>query len=196
MSRLYDHFGLTGTNFSSGATPSIVSPHLHITYFTESWYQADAAFLMEQNVFVGGSPEPAASPAPAWLNDIPPERDLALITLGSTFTGDLGFFSWSAHAAYAVRLVPIVVIGTNPIEKEKKAELIRALPPTTRLLNWVNFAHVLPRCKLVVQHGGMGTTHAVLITWYSANGCTARRRPTRSGTPGCGGKSRVEPIST
>ena len=26
----------------------------------------------------------------------------------------------------------------------------------------MNLAHVLPRCDLVVQHGGMGTTHAVL----------------------------------
>ncbi len=162
MNRLYAHFGLQGVNFSHGAAPSIISPHLHISYFTESWYQAESAMLLAQNVFVGGQPPRTAEPVPDWLTAIPEERALALITLGSTFTGDLGFFSWAAHAAHRVGLVPIVVIGRNPITPEDKAELVRALPKTTRLLNWVNLAHVLPRCKLVVQHGGVGTTHAVL----------------------------------
>jgi voltage-gated potassium channel Kch len=162
LGRLYDHFGLTGRNFSKGSTPSVVSPHLHITYFTERWYGADAPFLLGQNVHVGGVAPQTEQPIPDWLQKIPSHRPLALITLGSTFTGDLGFFSWSAHAARAVGLVPVVVIGTNPIDPQDKAELIDNLPPGTRLLNWVNFAHVLPRCKLAIQHGGMGTTHAIL----------------------------------
>ncbi|MEO0565006.1 MAG: nucleotide disphospho-sugar-binding domain-containing protein, partial [Chloroflexota bacterium] len=59
-------------------------------------------------------------------------------------------------------LVPIVVIGNNPMPKEDKAELIDHLPKGSRLLNWVNFAAVLPRCKIAFHHGGMGTTHAIL----------------------------------
>ncbi len=163
MNNLYDHFGLTGVNFSKGATPSVISPHLHISYFTEDWYQAESAALLEQNVFVGGQVPPMPEPLPNWLTAIPEGRPVALITLGSTFTGDLGFFSWAAHAAYRVGLTPIVVIGTNPIEPDAKQELIQALPKSTRLLNWVNFAQVLPRCKLAIQHGGMGTTHAILL---------------------------------
>lgn len=162
MTNLYQHFGLQGVNFSQGATPSIISPHLHITYFPERWYQAEAAFLLDQNAFVGGRPAKTTQPAPAWLDAIPPEQPAALITLGSTFTGDLGFFGWAAHAVNRVGLVPIVVIGTNPIAPEDKAELKRALPKNTRLLNWVNLAQVLPRCQLVIHHGGVGTTHAVL----------------------------------
>ena len=162
MQALYDHFGLSGVNFSQGATPSIVSPHMHISYFTRGWYRSESASLLPQNVFVGGTPPRSTTPPPAWLQSIPPERPLALVTLGSTFTGDLGFFSWAAHAVHRVGCVPIVVIGTNPIAPEDKAELKRALPKTTRLLNWVNLAHLLPRCQLVVQHGGMGTTHAIL----------------------------------
>ncbi|MEO1438789.1 MAG: glycosyltransferase [Chloroflexota bacterium] len=162
ISSLYAHFGLQGVNFSHGATPSIISPHLHISYFTPGWYLADTAAMLEQNAFVGGKPATTRQPEPDWLQAIPAEKPLALITLGSTFTGDLGFFSWAAHAAHRVGLIPIVVIGTNPIDPADKQELIAALPKTTRLLNWVNLAHVLPRCKLVIQHGGMGTTHAVL----------------------------------
>jgi MGT family glycosyltransferase len=162
MNALYDDFGLEGVNFSHGATPSIVSPHLHISYFSESWYMAELGSLLEQNEFVGGSPTSTRQPIPDWLRAVPDEQPLALVTLGSTFTGDLGFFSWAAHAVHRVGLVPVVVIGTNPVDPDEKQQLIRALPKSTRLLNWVNLAHVLPRCKLVIQHGGMGTTHAVL----------------------------------
>jgi MGT family glycosyltransferase len=97
------------------------------------------------------------------LMDIPADAPLALITLGSVFTGDLGFFAWAAQAVARIRYIPIVVIGWNPITPEAKAELKAALPPVTRLLNWVNFDHVLPRTRLIVHHGGMGTTHAALI---------------------------------
>ena len=34
--------------------------------------------------------------------------------------------------------------------------------PGTRLLNWAPFEHVLPRCELMIHHGGMGTTHAAI----------------------------------
>jgi UDP:flavonoid glycosyltransferase YjiC (YdhE family) len=86
-----------------------------------------------------------------------------LITLGSTFTGDLGFFSWAAQAVARLRMVPIVVLGRNPIEPEKKAELKAALPPGTRLLTWLDYDHVFPRLKVIVHHGGMGTTHRAVI---------------------------------
>src|SRR5690606_22095205 len=91
------------------------------------------------------------------------EKPLALVTLGSIFTGDLGFFSWAAHAAARAGFVPVVVIGWNPITPEAKAELKAALPKSTRLLNWVSFEHVLPRTRLIIHHGGMGTTHAAAV---------------------------------
>lgn len=163
LRRLQAHFGLDGVNFSKGPTPSIVSPHQHISYFTESWYQAESTTLLPQNAFVGGQPTPPQDEPPQWLTDIPSNQPLALITLGSVFTGDLGFFGWAAHAVARLGLLPIVVIGWNPIEPAAKAELIKALPGHTRLLNWVDFNHVLPRTRLMIQHGGMGTTHAAVV---------------------------------
>jgi MGT family glycosyltransferase len=163
IARLCKHFGLEGTNFAKGPTPSILSPHLHVSYFSEKWYVADANNLLPQTLFVGGKPTPAKDEPPQWLMDIPADAPLALITLGSVFTGDLGFFAWAAQAVARIRYIPIVVIGWNPITPEAKAELKAALPPVTRLLNWVNFDHVLPRTRLIVHHGGMGTTHAALI---------------------------------
>jgi UDP:flavonoid glycosyltransferase YjiC (YdhE family) len=163
LARLCQRFGLQGTNFSSGPTPSIISPHLHISYFNDTWYQADSGNILPQTLFVGGLPTPPVGIPPAWLTDIPAEAPIALITLGSVFTGDLGFFAWAAQAAARLRYVPVVVVGRNPIAPEKKAELKAALPPNSRLLNWVPFEHVLPSTRLMIHHGGMGTTHAAVI---------------------------------
>ncbi len=163
LERLYDRFGLIGANFAKGPTPSILSSHLHLNYFSPDWFKADEHNLLEQNLFVGGVPDVPTDAPPAWLTQIPDSAPLALITLGTTFTGDLGFFAWSAQAAYRAGLVPIVVIGWNPVTPEEKAKLKAALPPSTRLLNWVSFQHVLPRTRVMVHHGGMGTTHAALI---------------------------------
>lgn len=163
IQRLCERFGLEGVYFSKGAAPSIISPHLHISYFTPAWYGSEQAFLLPQNEFVGGAPETPAEPPPAWLDDIPTEQPLALITLGTTFTGDLGFYSWAAQAAARHGLLPIVAIGFNPITPEQKATLKRALPKGTRLLTFAPFAHVLPRCKLMMHHGGMGSTHYAIV---------------------------------
>ncbi|NWG16020.1 MAG: glycosyltransferase family 1 protein [Chloroflexi bacterium] len=163
IARLCARFGLGGANFAKGPTPSILSSHRHISYFSLLWYQAEADSLLPQTLFVGGSPTPPVDPPPSWLADIPPETPLALVTLGSVFTGDLGFFSWAAQAAARAGYLPVVVIGWNPVAPERKAELKAALPPGTRLLNWVPFDHVLPRVRLMFHHGGMGTTHAAII---------------------------------
>jgi MGT family glycosyltransferase len=134
-----------------------------VSYFNEFWYQADEGNLLPQNLFVGGNPSPPQDAPPTWLQAIPDDAPLALVTLGSVFTGDLGFFSWAAQAVAREGYVPIVVIGRNPITAEDKAKLKAALPRSTRLLNWVDFNHVLPRTRLIVHHGGMGTTHAAII---------------------------------
>jgi MGT family glycosyltransferase len=163
IARLCERFGLEGVNFAQGPTPSILSPHLHISYFSQSWYQADQESLLPQTLFVGGEPTPPRDTPPQWLLDISGDTPLALVTLGSVFTGDLGFFSWAAQAVARLHYVPVVVIGRNPSAPEEKRKLKSALPPLTRLLNWVDFDQVLPRTKLIIHHGGMGTTHAAII---------------------------------
>jgi UDP:flavonoid glycosyltransferase YjiC (YdhE family) len=159
LERLCARFGLQGANFSKGPAPSILSPHLHVSYFNETWYQADSGGLLPQTLFVGGAPETPTDAPPDWLTAIPADVPLGLVTLGTTFTGDLGFFSWAAQAMARAGLLPIVALGLNPVAPEEKAKLIAALPKGTRLLTFVPFAHVLPRLRLIAHHGGMGTTH-------------------------------------
>ena len=163
LERLKTRFGLRGVNFAAGPTPSILSQHLHVSYFCARWYESEQASLLPQTLFVGGKPAESNDTPPDWLRALPPSAPLALITLGTTFTGDLGFFSWAAQAAARANFVPLVVIGWNPIAPEEKSRLIAALPRTTRLLNFVPFDLVLPRVSLMIHHGGMGTTHAALI---------------------------------
>lgn len=154
-------FGIKGINFTQGPTPAVQSPYLHISYFNDYWHQGEPDFL-PQTHFVGGSVSTPQTTPPQWLTNLP-DQPAILITLGSVFTGDLGFFAWSAQAAHRLGYIPIVVIGNNPISPEDKAQLKNALPPTTRLLNWVDFDHVMPRLTSIVHHGGMGTTHAALV---------------------------------
>lgn len=163
ISRLLETFGLHGENFAGGATPSVLSPHLHISYFSANWYLADAANLLDHTLFVGGMPTPPQGDPPGWLADIPPEMPLAFVTLGTTFTGDYGFYAWAAQAAARAGLLPIVAVGWNPIPPEEKQKLVAALPKGARLVNFAPLDHVLPRCRLMIHHGGMGTTHAAVV---------------------------------
>ncbi|MCL4253321.1 MAG: glycosyltransferase [Anaerolineae bacterium] len=163
LAQLLDTFGLQGDNFSKGATVSVLSPHVHISYFTPRWYMAEMGTLLPQNVFVGGVPPIPTDAPPAWLTDIPDDVPLGLITLGTTFTGDLGFYSWAAQAVAREGLLPVVAIGFNPIAPEDKTMLIKALPKGSRLVNFVPFEHVLPRCNIMIHHGGMGTTHYAVV---------------------------------
>lgn len=158
--RMAARFGVAGRNFSQDATPAVQSPELHISFFSRYWHQADTGFL-PQTEFVGGVASQPGGRQPDWLrmlNGAP----LGLVTLGTVFTGDLGFFCWAAQAMAQAGLIPLVVLG-RPLSPSQKAELISALPAGSRLLSWVDYDHVFPRLKLITHHGGMGTTHAAVV---------------------------------
>ncbi|MBN1565151.1 MAG: hypothetical protein JXA10_15005, partial [Anaerolineae bacterium] len=143
IERLGARFGITGVNFSTGPAPSVQSPLLHISYFSRFWHQADE--VLPQTAFVGGIATPPQGDPPAWLSAIPADQPLGLVTLGSTFTGDLNFFAAGAQAVADAGMMPLVVIGYQPIAPEPKERLKASLPNGTRLLNWVDYAHVFPR---------------------------------------------------
>lgn len=163
IQRLCDEFGVVGQNFSKGAAPSILSEALHIAYFTPEWYLSDMPSILPQTQFAGGQASVPTAPPPPWLLDIPHDKPLGLVTLGTIFTGDLGFYSWAAQALAREGLIPVVTVGWHPIALDKKAELKRALPPGTRLLTWAPYDHVLPRSKIIIHHGGMGTAHSAVV---------------------------------
>ena len=161
IARLCAQFGVQGVNFSDGPAPSVQSPVLHISYFSPTWHQGEA--ILPQTEFVGGRVTPPRDDPPPWLADIPADQSLGMVTLGSTFTSDLNFFALGAQAIAAAGMIPIVVLGPGPIAPDAKERLKTALPSGTRLLTWVDYDHVLPRLRVIVHHGGMGTTHAAIV---------------------------------
>ncbi len=161
IERLCARFNLLGVNFSRGPAPSIQSPRLHISYFNAYWHQGET--ILPQTVFVGGSVTLPPDPPPDWLAQIPDDQPLGMVTLGSTFTGDITFFSQGAQAIAAAGMIPAVVLGPIPLAPDQKARLKDHLPGGTRLLTWVDYRHVFPRLKVIIHHGGMGTTHAAVV---------------------------------
>ena len=116
IQRLCDRFGIEGRNFSKGAAPSIISELLHVAYFTPEWYQSELSTILPQTQFVGGraeAPNGFAAAVAAWI--FRRTKPLGLVTLGTSFTGDLGFYSWAAQAVASAGMIPMVTIGWNPI---------------------------------------------------------------------------------
>jgi UDP:flavonoid glycosyltransferase YjiC (YdhE family) len=161
IARLAARFGLRGEYFSGEPAPSIQSPRLHLSYFNAYWHQGET--VLPQTQFVGGQITPPQGDPPGWLADIPADQPLGMVTLGTAFTGDLDFFARGALALAEADLIPLVVIGPNPLAPEDKDRLKAQLPGGTRLLPWVDFDHVFPRLKVLIHHGGMGTTHAAIV---------------------------------
>lgn len=154
LQALLDQFGLRGENWTSEGPTAQLSPHLHLTYWSPSWYRGLA--LLPQTQHVGGSAPPMA-PAPAW----PTEDPWVLITLGTSFGKDANFFLNAAYAAVQIGCLPILALGGQWHQAEVTA-LRGRLPRQAIVVAAVEFAAVLPRLAAAIHHGGAGTTHALV----------------------------------
>jgi MGT family glycosyltransferase len=151
-------FGLQGRYWTPTGPPSILSPDLHITYWSPSWYGQQP--LAAQTRHVGGSP--ALKTAADRGLPPPDQMPWVLITLGTSFNNDPNFFLAAAHAAARLGCLPIVVLGRHA--KPEDETWLRRLPPGTPVRCLIAFDAVLPYLAAAIQHGGAGTTHA-LVTW-------------------------------
>jgi UDP:flavonoid glycosyltransferase YjiC (YdhE family) len=161
IERLSARFGVDGVNFSDGPAPAVQSPQLHISYFNAYWHQGES--VLPQTEFVGGVVSPPDGDPPGWLAEIPADQRIGMVTLGSVFNDDFGFFIQAARAIADAAMVPLAVIGFPRMSPPQREQLKASLPGGTRLLNWVDFDHVFPRLSVIVHHGGMGTTHAAIV---------------------------------
>lgn len=147
-----------GINFTTAGPPGLLSPHLHISYWSPSWFAGAA--LLPQTLHVGGSappPEPADPTLPS-----PDDRPWVLITLGTTFGNDLDFFVMATHAVAQLGATPIVALG-GQLPDAQRTELLTRLPATAVLRERVRFASVLPYTAGAIHHGGAGVTHALAV---------------------------------
>jgi UDP:flavonoid glycosyltransferase YjiC (YdhE family) len=144
------------------------SPYRHIVYFSPRWYGTGSP-LLAQTVCVGGkveaythrgATEVATTNAPEAA--LPADRPLLLVTLGSLFTDDIAFFVNVTHAVAELGGHSVVASGRSGLAPGLLERLRQRQLPHVTLLDWVDYAWLLPRVALVVHHGGMGTTHAAI----------------------------------
>jgi MGT family glycosyltransferase len=156
---LLTHFDAAGINWQLDGPPALLSPHLHVTYWSPRWFSGLP--LLPQNQTVGGNapdPQPWNSP---WLNQLPMDQPWIFITLGTSFSHDANFFIAATHAAVAVGGLPILAIG-DQLTPSKMEELQTQLPKGTIVTARVEFGEVLPYAAAAIHHGGAGTTHALV----------------------------------
>ena len=159
LSVLTEMFGLDGVNWTQEGPSALLSPHLHLTYWSPRWFSGLP--LLPQNRLVGGVAPPAQPWKTPWLSQLPMDQPWVFITLGTAFTNDPNFFSAAAHAAAQVGCLPILAIGQDV--NSVWGQTMRArLPKPSVVVGRVNFAEVLPYAAAAIHHGGAGTTHALV----------------------------------
>lgn len=156
---LLSHFGVEGANWEMTGPPALLSPYLHLTYWSPRWFSGLP--LLAQNAAVGGlAPEPQPWNSP-WLNQLPMDQPWIFITLGTSFSQDMNFFVAAAHAARQVGGLPVLAIG-DQLTASMVQELQTKLPTGTIVTARVEFGEVLPYAAAAIHHGGAGTTHALV----------------------------------
>ncbi len=148
--------GLQGQYWTAAGPPSILSPQLHVTYWSDTWYTGQP--LLPQSRHFGGR----ASPAVSADRGLPPADQLpwVLITLGTSFNEDPHFFLAAAHAAARLGCLPILALGRPSWPED--AGWLRRLPPGTAVRCLIAFNAVMPYLSAAIHHGGAGTTHALV----------------------------------
>jgi hypothetical protein len=153
LQSLLARFGLRGVNWTASGAPALLSPHLHLTYWSPRWYAGLS--LLPQTQHVGGvAPSPTSPP---W----PTHDPWVLITLGTSFGNDPNFFLAAAHAAAQIGCLPILVLGGQLTVKQVQP-LRKRLPAKYVMEEHIDFSSVLPYLSAAIQHGGAGSTHALV----------------------------------
>jgi UDP:flavonoid glycosyltransferase YjiC (YdhE family) len=136
------------------------SPYLHLTYFSQNWYDWRDDVVLPQNRFVGGIRTEPHPPPPAWLDSLPSNLPLILVTLGSTFNYEPQFFRITIKAIASLACFPVIVTHNADLTAALSAD---TPPELALILETAERAHLFPRLRGVVQHGGPGITHAAIL---------------------------------
>lgn len=153
---LLSDFGAVGVNWQLDGPAALLSPSLHLTYWSPGWFAGRA--LLPQTRMVGGSARPGS--ASVWCRQLSRERPWIFITLGTSFNKDINFFLMAAQAVVQVGGLPILAVGSG----EVAAALRGRVPQPSVVVSHVTFAELLPYSAAAIHHGGAGTTHA-LVTY-------------------------------
>jgi len=161
LDQLCTQFEVTGRHFiqlNAGLWPH--SPYLHLSFFTEDWYDWRDDVILPQNKFVGGVKSEPQTPAPAWFDDLPADKPLILVTLGSTYNYEPDFFYTAIKAISSMGVFPIVATHNSDLAAGLSDNVPSVL---AMILDTIPVDHLFPRLRGLVQHGGPGMTHAAIL---------------------------------
>jgi len=159
LDELLARFGLRGRDWTEQGPPALLSPDLHLTFWSERWFEGVS--MRGQTRHAGGLRPAQPPPLPADLPS-PDGAPWVMITLGTSFNRDPNFFVASAQAAVQMNCVPLIALGTDPGAAWVQA-MRASLPPTAVVRSRLDFAAVLPHTAAAIHHGGAGTTHASVV---------------------------------
>jgi UDP:flavonoid glycosyltransferase YjiC (YdhE family) len=106
--------------------------------------------------FEGFDLRPGDEP-PTWLDELG-GRPVVYATLGTAYNQQPGLL---ARLVEAVRQLPVDLILTTG--SEIQAQRLKPQPANVRVASYVPQSWLLPRCDVVISHGGFGTVQAALI---------------------------------
>lgn len=155
LERLCKRFSVTGVNWTSDGPPALLSPSLHLTYWSPTWYQGLA--LLPQTQHVGGV-APLATQDEAVGQE---ENPRVFITLGTSFGNDLNFFLAAAQATHELGCTPLLALG-GQLNAEQQQALRERLPSNAQITERIQLDAVLPQVAVAIHHGGAGVTHALV----------------------------------
>jgi UDP:flavonoid glycosyltransferase YjiC (YdhE family) len=155
---LFDRFAVSGSNWTAFGPPALLSPILHLTFWSPSWF---GGIAQPPTRHVGGV-APLGKPTPPTDLPSPEACPWVLITLGTSFNRDPNFFINAAHAAHRMGCLPLVVFGAD-LEADWVQEATDRLPKTAVVRKRLDFASTLPFVRVAIHHGGAGTTHALVV---------------------------------
>lgn len=159
LNELLARFGLEGRYWTEQGPPALLSPGLHLTYWSPRWF--DGIATRPQTRHAGGRRPAQPPPLPPGLPS-PDDSPWVLITLGTSFNRDPNFFVAAAHAARQIGCLPLIALGADPAEDWVQAVLPR-LPRFAVVRPRLDFAAILPYAAAAIHHGGAGTTHALVV---------------------------------
>ena len=158
LQKLLKTFSVDGRNWTKAGPPALLSPHLHLTYWSPSWYRG-LEFLPQTEHVGGGRSQPSSKTQDEahrrLLSSQPsPAQPWVFITLGTSFVDDANFFVAASHATEAVGALPILALTGGSVPPQ--------LAKSSVLFEQIDFDAILPHVSAAIHHGGAGTTHALV----------------------------------
>jgi MGT family glycosyltransferase len=138
---------------------AMLSRYLDLHPFPPSFLDPALGRLAAATYFVRPAPfdRSGDEAPPAWVDALPP-RPTVYATLGTTFNGRADLFSAFLAGLRDEPLNLIVTVG-----RDQDPAQFGPQPPNVRIERYIPQTLLLPRCDLVLTHGGSGTVMAALV---------------------------------